>query len=304
MKYIISDNTEERHLKEKKYAYVAGLIDADGSLYISRSTNKIGYTSFDPTIMIRTTHLPTAKRLVKTFGGKYDESKWENDQWKTYYRWKFTSDKEAFFFLDKISKYLWLKKEQAFVLKEYYALNGSQNVDLRHKLTDKIQSLNQNESVTTNTSSLSNAYIAGMFDGEGSSYIIRVKQSKQSRGKGFYYRATISLGSTSKSLAETLKEKFGGSWRERPPHNGNLPMYEWCLQDNMSKEKFLLAVLPYLITKVRQSKIVLDFVRLNKLPNPETRKAMWIECSALNGKKIESDLIGDNKSESVVIQNS
>lgn len=288
-------------MKEKNFAYVAGLIDADGSLYISKSIRKDGYVSFDPIIMVRTTHLPTAKWLLKTFGGKYDKRTWDNNQWKPYYRWKFTSDKNASLFLEKILPYLWLKKEQAHVLREYYSLAGKQNTRLRNELTDRIQNLNQNESVTTNTSSLlSNAYIAGMFDGEGSSYIIKVKQSKQSRCKGFYYRATVSLGSTSKQLAERLKLLFGGSWRERPPHNGTLPMYEWTLQDNKNKERFLLAVLPYLVTKVKQSQIVLNFVRLNKKPDPEKRKAMWLECQALNSKKRESDLVGDNKSTTMV----
>jgi hypothetical protein len=297
----MTDNTEERHLKEKSFAYVAGLIDADGSLYISRSTSNEGYCSFDPIIMIRSTHLPTIKYLVKTFGGSYDESKWENDQWKKYYRWKFTSDKNASLFLEKILPYLWLKKEQGLLLKQYYELEGSCNKSLRHEIANKVSSLNQSESVTTNTSNLlSNAYIAGMFDGEGSSYIIKVKQSKQSRSKGVYYRACISLGSTSKALAEELKRKFGGSWRQRPPHNGNLPMYEWDIKDNKGKENFLLAILPYLTTKYKQSKIVLDFVRMNKKPDPEKRKSMWIECTLLNGKKRESDLIGNNKSDIMV----
>jgi hypothetical protein len=297
-------------LKEKSFAYVAGLIDADGSLYISRSTRKDGYESFDPTIMVRSTHFPTIQWLIKTFGGSYSRSEWEKDQWKTYYRWKFTSDKNASPFLDKIEPYFWLKKKQASVLKRYFALGGAINPALREQLADEVSYLNQSESLTTNTSSLPlkafNAYIAGMFDGEGSSYIIRVKQSKWSRGKGFYYRACVSLGSTSKPLAILLKKRFGGDWREKPPHNGKLPMYEWDVKDNKGKETFLLAVLPYLITKHKQSKIVLDFVRMNKEPNPEKRKAMWIECTTLNGhgKKIESDLAGDSKREPTVMSSS
>ena len=78
-------------------------------------------------------------------------------------------------------------------------------------------------------------------------------------------------------------------------------MHEWDLKDNNGKELFLLETLPYMITKREQSKIVLNFVRMNGKPDPEVRKRMWITCSELNGKKIESDLIGDNKSDPVVI---
>ncbi len=289
-------------MRKKDFAYVAGLIDADGSLYISKSTNENGYTQFDPIIMVRTTHLKTAKWLVDRFGGMYDRTDWKYDKWKPYYRWKFTSDKKAAIFLDKIIPHLWLKKEQAIVLKQYFSLNGTVVPRVRMMLADRCSSLNKGESVTTNTSGLSsNAYIAGMFDGEGSSYIIRVKQSAQSRGKGFYYRACVSLGSTSKSLAVQLKKLFGGSWRERPPHNGKLPMYEWSVQDNKGKERFLLSIIPYLITKKEQSGIVLNFVRMNKEPDPDTRKRAWIECTKLNGKKRESDLIGDDKSSPTVM---
>lgn len=295
-------------MKETRLAYVAGLIDADGSLYISKSTNDLGYVSYDPTVMIRTTHFETVKWLVSTFGGTFNKTDWVVPIWKRYYRWKFTSDKHASRFLDKILSYLWLKKEQAFILKEYFEMNGVQNKEKREALYQRVSKLNQNLSVTTNTSNLSlkrnlhQAYLAGMFDGEGSSYIIRVKQSKASGGNGFYYRACVSLGCTFEPVIVDLFNTYGGFTRKRPPHNGILPMYEWDIKDNKGKEKFLLSILPYLITKRKQSKIVLDFVRLCGTPDPEKRKRMWFTCSELNGKKRESDLTGDCKRASVVTQ--
>ena len=283
-------------MKDTRFAYVAGLIDADGSLYISKSVDKYGYAHYDPIVMIRSTHLPTVKWLIKIFGGTYDRSVWKKGCWKDYYRWKFSSDKHASRFLDKILPYLWLKRKSALVLREYYRLSGIQCKVRRDILYHRAVEANHSLSVTPNTSSLSlkrnlrQAYLAGMFDGEGSSYILRVKQR---RCTGFYYRACVSLGSTCREIVQELQKVYGGFVRKRPPHNGVLWMYEWDVKDNYGKENFLLSILPYLRTKTEQSKIVLNFVRLNGQPLPEKRKSMWLTCSKLNGKKIETELHGD-----------
>src|SRR5208282_4298059 len=118
----MSDNTEETNLKETNYAYAAGLIDADGSIYISKSIRKDGYTSYDPTLMVRSTYLPTIQWLISKFGGTYDKTTWKDKNHKDYYRWKFSSDVHAIRFLDKIMPYLWIKKNQAIILKEYFEM--------------------------------------------------------------------------------------------------------------------------------------------------------------------------------------
>lgn len=274
-------------MKETRMAYVAGLIDADGSLYISRSADAKGYVHYDPIVMVRTTHRKTAKWLVQNFGGTFDKTSWENDTWKDYYRWKFSSDVHASRFLEKVAPYLWLKRAQAGVLSMYYALAGAIDPKRRDSLYKKIGTLNQNVSVTTNTSRFAlkgkaaHAYVAGLFDGEGSSYVIRVRQVS---GSGVYYRASLCLGMSVKKVIVMLHQMFGGVWRERLPHNGVLTMYEWEIKHNAGKEQFLLKVLPYLVTKREQSKIVLTFSRMAGVAAPEKRRAMWLLCKSLNGK--------------------
>lgn len=287
-------------MKETKFAYVAGLIDADGSFSISRSESKEGYIHYDPLIRIRSKHLPTMRWLVDTFGGYHRPQILDGE---IYYQWKFSSDTQASRFLEKIIPYVWIKQQQGLVLKEYYGLQGVQNKPLRQSLYEKIITLNQNESVTTNTPRLPfsgkilPAYLAGVFDGEGSAYVIRVKQTYSS---GFYYRASISLGMSYKPLIMELQRLYGGAWRQRPPHRGKLPMYQWDVQDNKSKEIFSLSVLPYLVTKREQVNIALNFARMNGKPDPEKRIAMWKRCCALNGNMIEPELAGDRESASLV----
>jgi hypothetical protein len=283
-------------LKETRFAYVAGLIDADGSFSISRSESKQGYVSYDPLVRIRSKHLPTMQWLAGTFGGHHRPSIMDGE---IYYEWKFSSDTHASRFLERILPYVWIKKKQSLVLKEYYGLRGVQNKTLRQSLYERIIDLNQNESVTTNTPRLPfsdkilPAYVAGIFDGEGSAYVIRVKQTC---GSGFYYRASLSLGMSYKPLITELQRLYGGAWRQRPPHRGNLPMYQWDVQDNKSKQQFALSVLPYLVTKKEQVNITLNFARMNGKPDPEKRIKLWKRCSALNGNMIEPELTGDRES--------
>ena len=136
-----------------------------------------------------------------------------------------------------------------------------------------------------------------MFDGEGSSYIIKVEQA---HCNGFQYRSGVSLGNTYKPLILELHRIYGGSWRERPPHNGKLPMFEWEMKRQEDQEKFLLDVLPYLKTKREQSKILLNFIRMRGERNPAKREEMHRQVRALNGKKIESELHGDMQSAPLV----
>lgn len=272
-------------MKEIRFAYVAGLLDADGCLGISRSLRKDGYVSYDPTIRVRSTHLLTVKWLVKTFGGTFSKTSWDNDCWKDYYTWKFSSDVHARRFLVKVSKYLWLKKKQANLLEKYYSLDGKVCPPEREGLYSEMKKLNEeNPSRLTRQgyhfSKLHSAYLAGSFDGEGSIYIIKVKQS---RSNGFYYRATITFSNTYKSLVVSFKSLFGGCWRKRKPHNGVLPMFQLDIQDNSSKERALLYMLPYLITKKEQAKLALNFIRI-KGNNPLLRRELMRRCCSLNGR--------------------
>ena len=129
-------------------------------------------------------------------------------------------------------------------------------------------------------SKLHSAYLAGAFDGEGSIYIIKVKQS---RSNAFYYRATVTFSNTYKSLVISFKSLFSGCWRKRKPHNGVLPMFQLDIQDNCSKEHALLYMLPYLITKREQAKVALNFIRIRG-NDPVLRKKFMRLCCSLNGR--------------------
>lgn len=285
-------------MKETTKAYVAGLIDAEGCYTLSKHIRPEGYAMYDPLIRFTTSHLPTAKWVKENFGGYFSTKNWKNDQWKTYHQWRIGNDIEASRFLTLIQPYIWMKTPEADILQEYYLLRGIQNKTAREDLYQKMVAYRERKSVTTNTSDFSftnniaNAYLAGVFDGEGSIFFIETKET---------IRLDVSLGNTSEPLVHVYQDFFGGRVRRREPHNGILPMFEWAIGKQSDLEKFLLAMLPYLVTKREQAKIALEFIRTRKSLSLEEGRKIKQEVSKLNGKMRESDLTGDRESAEVVI---
>ena len=290
-------------MKETTKAYIAGLIDAEGDYSIGRSVVKNRYVSFDPLIRFTTTYKPVVKWAIQNFGGVYKPYDWNNGLWKQYYCWKFSSDMHAARFLRLILPYIWIKRAEANLLLEYYSLNGQQNKMKREELHARMVEIKQQrESLTPNMPSFPkktvHAYFAGIFDGEGSAFILKYKYDDTA----FHYRSCVSASNTFKPLVLCFEKIYNGFWRERPPHNGILPMYEWNLTRQKEQEQFILALLPYVKIKREQMKLLLNFIRMRGQRNPAERDALYIKVRQLNGKKIESELHGDVQSDTAVTQ--
>jgi uncharacterized protein (DUF2225 family) len=108
-----------------------------------------------------------------------------------------------------------------------------------------------------------------------------------------------------------LVEEVGGTYY-CSDKRANKACYKWTLNSNESREKLLLAILPYLLEKREQAKLLLKFVRLHRVENPELREKLYQEMKLLHYQKslttntssasepsevkIESDLMGDYES--------
>ena len=166
-------------------------------------------------------------------------------------------------------------------------------------------------------------YVAGILDGEGTFTIGRseydnVKTGKYRHGQSYHnigFRAVISVKNTDERLVKWLKSRFGGQYyAEEHPETTWKTSYRWhhCAEN---KEQFILAVLPYLILKKEQAKILLEFLRIEKWAKvPEERQGLYEKIVALNqrGKPVETNtqdsshdemiesvLTGDSESTSV-----
>lgn len=276
-------------MKEKTKAYMAGLLDAEGSFYIGRFARPHGIISYNPDVRISSKHLPTIKWAVQNFGGTYYASR------DGEYSWQYSSQIHAGRFLDLVIPYLVLKRLEAEVLRQYISLDGKPNPAVREKLFRECQRLKNRSSLTTNTpnfpitqKNLRNAYFAGFFDGDGWASI--TKAGRPDGGK--QYQRFVALSQTDSGMAKHLKTVYGGTIDFRPAKPNCLPQYQWAVRSSQQQEIFLLSVIPYLIEKRERANLVLQMIRLGPAICPAKRESLWKKMRILNGKMIESDLHG------------
>jgi hypothetical protein len=162
------------------------------------------------------------------------------------------------------------------------------------------------------------AYIAGIMDGEGHFTIARTKRPGSKEGStSLHYTAMLGVTNTYLPLIKHLIKALGGTYYISRDNGKDKTLYKWVVNNNKSREKVLLAVLPYLFEKRNQAKLLLHFVRLDGVANPALREAIFREMQTLHGKgivetntsnidrdvvKIESELVSDNESVPVVTQ--
>jgi hypothetical protein len=167
-----------------------------------------------------------------------------------------------------------------------------------------------------------NAYMAGLMDGEGS-FSIGVATSSKGRP---HFGLHVRLYNTNRKMLQWAIANYGGNARWVTPKETNIkiksdvrPMGQWWLTGREPLEKFLLGIIPYLVAKKEQAKIALEYIRMNGKQNPEARYELANRMSILNNTqdtpttntqdaseqsdlKIESELMGDHESTTVVTQ--
>lgn len=158
-------------------------------------------------------------------------------------------------------------------------------------------------------------YLAGIIDGEGCLII-----SRSNRGSYMNYYGRIHVKNTDTRLIKWLVDNFGGNVHTNIPADSakHAVAYSWYFSgDAHDKEVLLLALLPYLIVKREQAKVLVEFFRMTGEKNPEKREQLYQRMTALNKRgptvetntqvteqvsvKIESDLISDDKSVQVIL---
>jgi hypothetical protein len=126
-----------------KYVYLAGIIDGEGSLIISRS-DRGSYMNYYGRIHVKNTDYRLIKWLLGKFGGNVHEHKPVDPlKHKKAYSWYFSGDahdKEVL--LLALMPYLIVKKEQAIHLITFFRMSGEKNPAKREKLFQKVSALN------------------------------------------------------------------------------------------------------------------------------------------------------------------
>ena len=152
------------------------------------------------------------------------------------------------------------------------------------------------------------AYLAGIIDGEG---CLTVGAGKKETC--INYNAIILVQNTSRKMIDWLQSKFGGQvYLSKKETEKTKAAWMWRITKKKDIEILLLAVLPYLIVKREQAKVLLNFVRLTPDMNSELRATYYRQLRQLNSRgisvttntqdvgsdslKIESELTGDRES--------
>ena len=154
-------------------------------------------------------------------------------------------------------------------------------------------------------------YLAGILDGEGC-----VTVGAGRRETCINYNPIVVVQNTSKQLIDWLHKTFGGQvYLSKKETSKTKTAWAWRITKKRSIETLLLAVLPYILVKREQAKLLLTFVRLERTAPSNLRVKIYEELRVLNSRgksvttnmqntdntvKIESELHGDMQSDPMV----
>lgn len=278
-------------MRETTKAYVAGIVDADGCLFVNKSNDPRG-PIYSARIVVSNYSLKLIKFFVKNFGGYYTVDLPDKETHNVNYLWHLSSGDHTYKFLSQIYSYLKVKKTQADVLYEYLAMDGENNPAKREGLYLRSSNLKNEVRVTTETptsSKLDLAYLSGFFDGEGHISIISFV------GHGYrQYAARIHVTNTDVPSLEHYKSIFGG--KIRPHSKPRKQTYRWELTINLDRMRFILSMLPYSIVKKEEANIVLQFLRLGKVEDKTKRNEFYKILEKIKEERvIQSHLLGNKQ---------
>lgn len=126
------------------------------------------------------------------------------------------------------------------------------------------------------------AYVAGLFDGEGS---IMVKRQVRATGRGVYYAITIHFALVEGPGADIVQELYGawgGHYSIRTYNRPNCrPLHRWHLE-NQSAGKFIALLQPYLRIKLPQSILALELIGLKMARGYRLTDAIYERMEAID----------------------
>jgi hypothetical protein len=258
---------------QKHYAHLAGLVDGDGCImaYVAQTEGQKWYRVH---LSVNSVDKKVINHLVKMFGGSRNKRTRPHYKQGFIWEWKLILKQSVKNLLEQITPYLVIKKQQARLAAQFLDLQGRCPED-REALIREIQRLNQSSETQTNFDDIGKMkwpYLAGVMDAEGT-FTVR----KDFRGTYIHYGIWARLGNTNEHLINWLNTFFQVESIEDDKS------YYWFLpHDRKGKEKFILAILPFLVTKKEQAKVLLDYIKMGDEKNPLKREQLYQKCFALN----------------------
>lgn len=110
-------------ISESDKAYMAGFVDADGSIGIVSLSQ---YKRFVGQVAVSNCNKEIVYMFKNYFGGKVRKRNWKNPKWKPNYEWKLTATK-ACDVIRLLEPYLKLKQKQATLVLALHTLKTTHN---------------------------------------------------------------------------------------------------------------------------------------------------------------------------------
>jgi hypothetical protein len=242
-------------MEKKAWPYVAGMLDAEGTIQIAVDKRPTGIIGMGLQIIITNTDKRLMDWLVRNFGGKFYRRK-NNRGFSTLdspdiYFWNLFGRNNQEAFLLGILPYITAKKQEAILALEFVRLVGW-NRERRLEIAEEIKSAKigdvekeRKQVLNRLTPQESSAFVAGLFDGDGS------------------IGSSIELTQRRLILMRWLLMNYGGRFDERRM-NGDKTYYRWRLSGKKNKHDFLLDVIPHLILKKEKAVNLLASLRASE----------------------------------------
>jgi hypothetical protein len=242
-------------MEKKAWPYVAGMLDAEGTIQITVHNRPNGITGLGLQIVITNTDKRIMDWLVKNFGGKFYRRK-NNRGFSTLdspdiYFWHLFGKGNQEAFLLGILPYITAKKQEAVLALEFARMVGwskERKLEIAEEIKSaKVSDINKDRAqvLPKLTPQEASAFVAGLFDGDGSIGV------------------SIELTQKRLILVRWLLAHYGGRFDERSM-NGGKTYFRWRLSGRKNKHDFLLDVIPHLILKKDRAKNLLASLRASE----------------------------------------
>lgn len=266
----------ERSMENLMYAYTAGAIDGDGAIYLvkEKQGNRPTYIPFVQLVKKFGTLISSFKN---NFGGTVGSLKPKLAHHAPLHYWRLKGSENCQSFLEGIVDFLVYKKERAKVLIEYIKLNpfvrgkilSPEQIMEREKYHIRMVSLNdeayireipliKKSSVNTEDPAFW-SYMAGIMDTDGSFSVKR--QKGQADTKNLRYLPCIQMSMASLDVINHIRRNsiYGTVCIVKNRSCTRGFHYAWSIGKKQDSLEFIERILPYLLEKREQAKILLQF---------------------------------------------
>ena len=272
---------------EQDYAYIAGLLEGEGSFVINKEKLKNGKFKYTTKIVVSTRERECLDFLIKVFPTNINI--YNNRMYSCLYKTIKTEE-----IISKIYPYLSFKKSQADCLNRIIQIkkdfNGKTPVANRYEeiRNNLIKSRISDENMINNNSEIPNetnllAYAAGLIDGEGSFGIYARKRNK------INIYSSFCIMMNNKEGIQRISKILG-----RPIYKYK-KVYVLKCNDNRINGRlfiFLKKIIPFLKLKKQQAILCLDLIKNKNKLNPEEQKTIMVKCKEeKNNKQIGDKII-------------